>query len=142
MTVFPLNSCGSVAVKLNANNITTNNAGTKLTLDVVACTVNESLTIGSNTEFDANGLDLTIKGGFINSGTFTPSNNNTYFSGTLDQSITGVTKFYNFTKNTTNTVTLNNDITVNNILNSSSGIINDGGKTLYAKGDMVISNTI
>ena len=51
--------------------------------------VNGNLTINSGATFDANGLQLTIKGDFTNSGTFTHNLNTTVFDGTGTQTITG-----------------------------------------------------
>ncbi len=122
-------------------NITTNNSGTKLTLSVVPCTINEDLNIGAGTEFDANGLVLTMKGDFINTGTFTAADNDTYFSGTSDQTITGVTEFYNLYKNSSANLTLADDITVAKELHLISGTFDDGGNDLFAKGDMYVDIT-
>jgi hypothetical protein len=122
-------------------NITTNNSGTSLTLSVVPCTINEDLNIGAGTEFDANGLVLTMNGDFVNSGTFTATANDTYFSGTSDQTITGITEFYNLYKNSSANLTLADDITVSNELHLISGTFDDGGNDLFAKGDMYVDIT-
>ncbi len=122
-------------------NITTNNSGTKLSLSVLPCTVNEDLTIGTGTEFDASGLVLTMKGDFFNYGTFTANSNDTYFSGTSDQTVTGVTSFYNLYKDQSNKLTLADDVTVTKELHLSSGTFDDGGNDLFAQGDMYIDIT-
>lgn len=107
-----------------------------LTLDVVSLTLEEDLTINANAEFDANGLDLILYGNFINNGLFNSSQNNTYFIGTNAQQITGATTFWNFHKTTTNTLTLNNDIDVENELHLDAGILDDGDNTLSAQGNV------
>ncbi len=122
-------------------NLSVNNANTTLTLSIVPCTINENINIGSGTEFDANGLVLTTKGDFTNSGTYTANGNDTYFSGTTDQTITGVTGFYNFYKNTSNTLTLASDVTVTNELHLESGTFDDDGNDLFVQGDMYIDIT-
>ncbi len=122
-------------------NITINHSGTNLTLSVVPCTINEDLNIDTGTTFDANGLVLNMKGDFINSGTFTASGNNTYFSGTLDQTITGATEFYNLYKDQSNKLTLADDITVTRELHLGFGTFDDGGNDLFAQGDMYIDIT-
>ena len=101
----------------------------------------DTLTIDANTEWDANGLDLTLNGDFIANGTFTSTKNTVYFSGSADQQIYGSPAFYNLTKNTTNTLTLNADITANNELRLESGTFADGGNTLTAKGHVWMDAT-
>ncbi len=126
------------------NTLETANDGTKLTLSVVPCTVNNELLIGSNTEFDANGLDLTLKGDFTNNGTFTASGNSTYFIPSVsNQTITGATTFYNLYKTTVSgtTLTLADDINVANELHLETGTFDDGGNDMFVQGDMYIDNT-
>lgn len=109
---------------------------------IIADLVLDSLIIGENTTFDANGLDLTVNGNFIGDGTFDADNNTTYFRGTANQNIFGSPIFYNFTKDiTSNTLTLNADITVNNELYLTSGALNDGDNTLNAKGNVWMDAT-
>jgi hypothetical protein len=96
----------------------------------VPLTINGSLTINSGGTFDANGLQLNIKGNFINSGTFTSNSNTTVFNGTLTQSITGATTFYNLTKSTTNLLNVNSNITIGNNLRVEAGTLADNGNTL------------
>jgi len=46
------------------------------------------------------------------------------------------TTLMNFTNNSSNTVTLNSDITINGNLNLVSGVLNDNGKLISVKGDI------
>ena len=134
---------GKAIQNLTIDNVGTNNP--TVTSSVVPLFINEHLTIGSGTVFDANGLDLTIKGNYTNAGTFTSNGNNTYFSGAANQTLSssGTGNFYNLFKNTGNTLTLTNDITVERESHLTDGVFNDGGYNLFAKGDMYIDiNTL
>ncbi|NPA37614.1 MAG: T9SS type A sorting domain-containing protein, partial [Chlorobi bacterium] len=116
--------------------------GTKLTLSVVPCTVNKELIINKGAGFDANGLDLTLKGDFNNDGTFTSNKNATYFI----PSVTAVNikgqspvTFYDLYKQVDGTtLTLDTTITVTNELHLEAGGFNDGGHVVNCEGDMYI----
>lgn len=101
-----------------------------------------NLTINAGGSFDANGLQLNIKGNFINIGTFTHNNNTTVFNGTTTQAITGATTFYNFTKSTSNTLNVNSNIQVSNSLRVESGTLADNGNTIKVLGDVYNVGTI
>jgi len=116
-------------VTVNSNNSPT------LTLDIVPLTLSENLTINTNSEFDANGLDLTIKGDMIVDGLFTSNQNNTYFTGSIAQQITGSPVFWNLFKTTSNLLTINNDVDVDNELHLDNGTFNDGDNTLSVQGN-------
>lgn len=83
--------------------------------------------------------DLTIVRNFTNTAGFNAGTTTTTFNGTIDQTITGATTFYNLTLNNTNgsgtELTLNNDTTVNNTLSFLLGNITTGANTL------IIGNT-
>jgi hypothetical protein len=113
--------------------VNTTNSPT-LTLDVVSLTLEEDIEINASSELDANGLDINLSGDFNNSGTFTANENNTYFLGSGAQQITGATTFWNLHKTTANTLTLNNDIDVDNELHLDDGILDDGDNTLSVQG--------
>lgn len=110
----------------------------------VPLTINEDLTIETGATFDANGLNLIINGDFINSGTFTPNGNTTYFSGSTAQTITGNTSFYNLTKTSTTNLSLtaaSTDITVTNNLDVQSGTLTDNSNDVYVNGNCNFDGT-
>ncbi|WP_430810427.1 MULTISPECIES: T9SS type A sorting domain-containing protein [unclassified Carboxylicivirga] len=114
----------------------------KATLMVVPLSLQESLTIGAGAELDAAGLDVSIKGDFTNAGTYTANNNTTYFDGTNDQTITGITTFYNLVKRTTaNTLNLASTIDVANSLSLLSGTLSTGANNLNVQGNVVNNAT-
>lgn len=101
------------------------------------------LNIGESATFNANGLDLTIRGNMINQGSFAPNENTTYFSGTQNQSIRGNTTFYNLVKNGGNLtlqIAENTEIVVENDLTLSSGSVHTGENELMVKGDVTIAD--
>ncbi len=119
---------------LTVDNSSTNNP--RALMWVVPLTVSNLLDIENNTEFDANGLNLYVSGDFRNNGTFIPNQNNTYFNGSSEQNIYGETVFYNFYKNTSNTVNINDDITVLNEFHLLDGTLADNGNEIYTYGDL------
>jgi len=113
-----------------------------LTLNIVPLTLIEDLTINANSEFDANGLDLNIKGDFTNNGTFTANNNTTYFNGTATQNINGITTtFYNLSKPNSNQLDVNTDIIIENDALFDAGILADNSNEIYVQGDINIDLT-
>jgi len=118
------------------NVLVNNDNGSNHTLRqrTVPLTVTNSLEIDAGSTFDAYGLDLILEGDMIVEGSFVPNDNTTFFSGSNNQQITGSPAFYNLTKNTAHTLTLNNDITVENELRLEAGTLADGGNTLHARG--------
>jgi hypothetical protein len=103
--------------------------------------VNGDLTINSGATFNANGLDLTIKGDFTNNGTFTHNLNTTIFDGTGTQTITGATTFYNLTKQSGSDLQLEDNIQVNNDLILDAGTFSDLGNNIRVLGDVSNSAT-
>ena len=97
------------------------------------------LMIDADTEFDANGLDLIIEGDMVNSGDFTSNQNATYFSGNVDQSITGVTEFYNLSKDGTALLQLNSNIEVSNNLSLTDGAFDCVDSELVSYGNVYSS---
>jgi len=124
----------------NLQNIIVNSTNATARMMVRALNIDEDFTIINGT-FDANGLALNIKGNFSNSSLFDANDNTTTFNGSLAQSITGVTTFYNLTKSTSNTLALNSAITVENDLNIQSGTLSDNGNTLNLQGDLTMDGT-
>ena len=99
------------------NNLTVNDdSGNSPTaqLSVVDANINNNLTIEGNTEFDANGLTVEIKGDLTNNGSYNANGNTTIFSGTADQTIDGTTTFYNLHQTSSTDLQVNSNITVAN----------------------------
>lgn len=98
--------------------------------------LNGDMQIDALAEFDANGLDFTIKGNWTNNGTFTPSDNRTFFSGSTTQHINGTTTFFDFYKNTPNTVNVNDEIYINNEFHLLDGTLADNGNDIFTYGNV------
>ncbi|MBK9985105.1 MAG: hypothetical protein IPP15_22570 [Saprospiraceae bacterium] len=100
--------------------LTHSGAGTLqlLTNDI---TINSEL-VNSAGILNANNLDITVKGSWSNSATFTAGTGTVFFTGTSSQNITGtsINSFNNLTINNTGGVTSGSDFTVNGILNLQS----------------------
>jgi len=116
--------------------VVNNDAGNhpNLRLRTMPLTVTDSLEIDAGATFDAKGLDLTLLGDLIVQGTFTAGGNSTWMSGNNEQQITGSPVFWNLLKDRSNTLRLNNDITVANELHLSAGTLADDGSTLRVRG--------
>ena len=104
----------------------------------VPLAITDSLEILSGATYDANGRNLTLEGDLIANGTYTPNGNTTYFRGSSPQQIVGSPAFWNLTKDQGNSLTLNNDITVNNKLELTGGTFSDNSQTLHAKGNVLM----
>lgn len=100
----------------------------------------------NNPVFNANGQNVTVGGDFIINGgaTYTPSSNTTTFNGTADQYLTNngtiTSGFYNLTVDKpSGSVILDGSATsfiVSQTLRLLNGVLNDGGKTLQAAGNI------
>ncbi|MBN1252892.1 MAG: T9SS type A sorting domain-containing protein [Bacteroidales bacterium] len=144
----PANQSLGIYASKNLKNITVNGTSgnsPKVFIQTASLTLDENLTIGAGTEFDANGLQLNIKGNFINNGTFTHSNNLTVFNGIVNQEISGAseTTFYRLTKSTSNTLTLQNNIKIDDDLRIEAGIFANYFSEATVLGDVynVATNT-
>ncbi len=117
-------------------------SGNKVTVLTREHSLNGDLSIGANTTFDANGLDLNLSGDLTNSGTFEPSYNTTYFKGSLPQTITGNVTLHKVVKEGSATLTqaVNTEVTINNDLNILSGVVNTADNQLIVKGNLLIEN--
>ncbi|WP_016777263.1 hypothetical protein, partial [Anaerophaga thermohalophila] len=111
-------------------------------LNTVPVEILGNLSIGTNSVFNANGLDVTIQGDMTNEGSYNPNENTTYFSGLAGQSVTGNTNFYNLVKNAgtdtlrigeTSAITIANDFTLN------TGIFSTGENDVSVEGDFYIA---
>ncbi len=123
-------------------------------LRVYPLTILNNLTIEGNSEFRANGLDVTIGGNLVNNNVNAGSgiavggyqagsaNQTTTFNGTGAQAITGsganLTNFANLAISKTGTLTLsaNSNVRVNNNFALTSGTLNDGGNTITVAGNL------
>lgn len=114
------------------NVILDNTNGSNQTLKqwTVPLTITDSLEIDAGTTYDANGLDLTLQGDLIVNGDFVANSNTTIFSSTVNQQIVGSPVFYNLTKNASGTLNLNSDITIENELNATNGVIADNSNDI------------
>ncbi|MCG8698142.1 MAG: hypothetical protein MI922_08815, partial [Bacteroidales bacterium] len=129
-------------IPLNDLTITGNNGrDATVTLLISPLTVNGDLTLSNansildaNTSFD---IDVTINGDFTNSGTYNHYSNQTIFNGGA-QNILGTTvnTFYDLNVNPITSLTLNNNITVQNDLDLSSGTLICGSNTVYVSGNV------
>ncbi|MEQ9441603.1 MAG: T9SS type A sorting domain-containing protein [Cyclobacteriaceae bacterium] len=108
-------------------------------MQVRPLTIAETLTMGSGTILDANTLDLTLMGDFVNNGTFVANNNTTIFSASSAQSLSGAseTVFWNLIKSNSNTLTLSQLITVDNDLAIEQGTLADAGYTITVEGNVL-----
>ena len=120
--------------KLFLDNSSTNNPTAKLSERTL--TVTDTLKSVTGTDFDANGLDLYLKGDYVSNGGFTANGNKTYINGSANQEITGSPQFYDLYKTSNNTLFLNDPVTVNNYFRFESGVLSDRGNTLTVKGDI------
>ncbi len=109
-------------------------------LNIVPATLNGNLTINSGT-FNANGLDLVLKGNFTKntSAVFTANNNTTYFEGLTDQTISGTPIFANLVKQLGTGSLIqgaSSPITVTGDLGLYSGTLNTGENDLTVQGNV------
>lgn len=127
--------------------------------EVLALSILNNLTINGNSQFNANGLDLSIGGSFTNNnnnasagigngGFLAGSSTQTVtFNGSGTQNIVGngtnLTNFANLTFASEGTVSLqpNSSLRVNGNLNLSTGILNDGGNTISVVGNITNTST-
>lgn len=94
-------------------------------------TVEGNLTIAANTTLDvsaAQNYALTVKGNFLNSGTFLAQSGTVTLNGSTNQSLTtNGNSFYNLVVNNSATqISLNDDVTITNILTLTDGVITTG----------------
>ncbi len=136
---FALNIAQTIP-NLRIDNTGSNSPVAKLFINPL--TLSENLEIRNNGALDAKGLALTVQGDFINDGTFSPSNNTTSFDGDV-QVLSGSTKttFYKLISSPSTSLTLAQEIRVNDDLNIESGILNDDGNEIELKGDLFITTT-
>ncbi|MEA2042946.1 MAG: putative Ig domain-containing protein [Bacteroidota bacterium] len=111
----------------------------RVSLWTVPATIEENLTISANTILDADGNTMTLtKGNFINNGSFIHNNNIVLFAGLSDQEIQGssLTAFYQLTKQGTNKLTLQSNITIEDDLRIENGNFLDNSNEVSLYGDL------
>ena len=108
----------------------------------------DSLTIETGGTFDANGFALTINEDLVNDGVFQNGGTDinqqtTYFASGVDQSISGsgITNFYNLTKDGSSTLDIQKNITVDNDLEFLDGTMSTDTYAVNLKGDMTLDGT-
>jgi hypothetical protein len=103
-----------------------------------------NLELDGNTTFNANNLDLTLAGDFINYGTYIPGTNNTTFNG-AKQKMIGNTDFYDIEVSSTDSLLLSGsvstDLTITNSLTVNSAYLIDSANTITVSGDIDNSGT-
>ena len=108
---------------------------------VIGSLTMDSLIIGNNATYNANGLDLILHGNFISDGDFVPGENTTIMDAVGNQAIYGAATFYNFTRSNNGNLDIENDVCVDNIFDMSNGIFNDNDHTLTVKGNIHFGGT-
>lgn len=114
-----------------------NSAGVKLMVSPLV--LKGSLTIeNGNSSFDANNVDITIKGDFNNSGSYVYGNNTTLFNGN-EQKITGSSNiaFYNWDVSPVVSLTLNKGVLVENNLSIGNGTLVVANNSVEVKGQLL-----
>jgi hypothetical protein len=99
-----------------------------------------TLTIDAGATLDGNGIELTMEGDFVNNGIYTPNANQTTFSSSGSQQISGsgTTGFYDFVKSGTGTLNTSISFTIDNDLTISEGIFDDNSHTIALLGNATI----
>lgn len=108
------------------NTILFSGAGLKTFLNPVTANSNFSISSGSNVDVSTSNHSLTVKGNFINNGTFTSRTGLVMLNGTTAQTIGGstVTDFYNLSLNNSAGASLSNAENLKGTLTLSGGTFN------------------
>jgi hypothetical protein len=126
------------------NNLTVTGAAgagvdANLDLFISPLELNGTLTlINARSIFNSNDINVSIKGNLNNNGTYNYGTNTTTFNGGV-QTISGstITNFYNLYLSPTNSLTVNNNFTVNQDLSIISGNLILGNKKITLYGDLL-----
>jgi hypothetical protein len=110
---------------VDLNNITLYTTGAANTLNLLVNPLvlkGNLLLNNANSIFNANSINVTIKGNFTNNGTYNAGTNNTTFNGTV-QTLGGssTTGFYDLTVSPATSLSLTHDVLVNNNITVSAG---------------------
>jgi M6 family metalloprotease-like protein len=142
---------GSPVIRINSSapvyNLTVNAAGTPTVRLLSNFTILKDITLGVNSQLDANSLNLKVGGDWINNGgaLVTPLSGTVTFNGNVSQNILGsaATTFNNVTLNNGNGLNLGGSVnaTVNGVLNFTSGVITTGNNTIIIPASGSISRT-
>jgi hypothetical protein len=118
--------------------------GSSVTLTKAPLILNGSLTVGQNSTFNADGLDLTLYGDLVlngsgNPGAYNPGENTTWFESDGRQSVKGDVEFYDLARQKgTGVLTIGaaSDVVVKNDLEWLAGSLNTDGKDLLVNGNV------
>ena len=121
---------------VSLNNLTLNGASGNIQRSPL--TINKNLSIAADDTLYTNDKNVTIGGDLINNGGYAAGTNNTTFNGTV-QKITGNTSFHTLKVNSSDTLSIDNDITINNDLAIINSVLADSGDTITVKGDITNS---
>jgi len=142
---------GSPVIRINSSapvyNLTVNAAGTPTVRLLSNFTILKDITLGANSQLDANSLNLKVGGDWINNGgaLVTPLSGTVTFNSNVSQNILGstATTFNNVTLNNGNGLNLGGSVnaTVNGVLNFTSGVITTGNNTIIIPASGSISRT-
>ncbi len=126
------------------NNLTINDTNSPVVkLDINPLEIDGLLTVNNSASFNASGLDLTLKGDWVNNGTFISTGNTTIFSSDNAQSLSGsgTFGFYNLTKEEIGVLSLSAPISISNTFALVEGTIADGGNSITTTGNVIIDGT-
>jgi hypothetical protein len=98
-----------------------------------------NLTVAANATFDADNLDLTLRGNFINDGIYIADGNETFFETETTQTYsgTGTGDFFDVTKSGAGVLDFLKDATLLNRLQILDGVMDDNGNNIFVQGNVV-----
>ncbi|KPA15092.1 conserved hypothetical protein, membrane [Candidatus Magnetomorum sp. HK-1] len=131
---------------INAEELTANNVYVDDTWNLNnSATINNNLTITEKGKVDSNGHSMTIKGDWINAGTFTPDENIVTFNGTSAQKLsdnnTGKNLVFDNMLFDGTELTLQTNLVVAENLTVTSGTINTNGFDIHTAGNWTNNDT-
>ena len=122
-------SAGSGAITVNGS---LGNSGATATFNANAnsMTVGSGLTLSSTSVFNANTSTITLGGNWNNTATFNAGTGSVGFGSASNQDVNGATNFYNLSRAGGGTLTINNNVSVSNLLSLTSGRVITGASTV------------
>lgn len=142
-----ISKTGGTPTTVQLNGLNTGVTGIETNAQPLVVLNDFNITTGNTPVFNANGKDVTVGGNFIvnTATTYTPSANTTFFNGTGNQQFSNsgtiTSGLYNLTVDkASGTLTLAgsaNPFVVSRTLTLNSGVLNDGGKTIQALGNII-----